>query len=49
MYKYGTRTIINLGFYIFFILYHVGFSLMIGGDPLKYAVTKQERLLPESG
>ena len=51
---YRTRAINNRGFYYFFILSHVGFSLMIGGIPLKLlkicsyktrAVITRERLL----
>ena len=34
-YRYRTRAIITRGFYYFPILLHVGFSLMIGGIPLK--------------
>ena len=50
----STRAINNRGFYYFFILSHVGFSLMIGGIPLKLlkmcgyktrAVITRERLL----
>ena len=33
--QYRTRDINNRGFYYLFILSHVGFSLMIGGIPLK--------------
>ena len=33
--KYRKRSIINRDFYYFFTLSHVGFSLMIGGIPVK--------------
>ena len=33
--KYRTRASNNRGYYYFFILSHVGFSLMFGGIPLK--------------
>ena len=49
--RYRTRASNNRGFYYFFILPHVGFSLMFGGIPLKSrsyyssVVIIQERLL----